>query len=341
MRLLAGLLLSAAVDAAPATSAPVGMQRQSERSRSAPDTLPRRRAILDDTLFFAEGVAVDPRDGTVYVTSLRHGNVWRQARHGGGSWLLESSLAAGVFGIVLDTTADEAWLTAAASPVRPADAPGAVRSELLRVSLRTGVVRERRRLGDGTGMPGEIARAPDGTVLVSDGTRGRLYTVAPQGPAVVELTDELLRSPQGIAPDPSRPIAWVADWSRGVLRWDRARGTMTRVIAPAGADLRGIDGLRTWRGGLLAVQNGTMPNRVLLLRLDPMGTQITSVRELARAESGDGEFTVGALYADTLLVVATSAWPFYDQVGRRRAEAGALPAVHLRVVPLPVDSITR
>jgi hypothetical protein len=54
----------------------------------------------------------------------------------------------------------------------------------------------------------------------------------------------------------------------------------TRLDVPAGVWLQGLDGLSRVRDGLIAVQIGPKPERVLRIRLDPQGTRIKNVEIL-------------------------------------------------------------
>jgi hypothetical protein len=321
----AGTLLASAVAAQGPTARPV---------EAAVD-----RTILADTLFFPEGLDADLRDGTLYVSSLRYRNVLvvpSDAAHA-AHWLLTpgGTPHGSVFGVAIDTSSATAWLSAAPTPhMLPTAADGNVGAELLRVALDRGTITGRWTLGDGTGTPGEIALTPRGDVLVSDGTRGRLYRLR-AGSAVLEVIESAaLRSPQGIAVRPDGAVAYVADWSRGILRWDLQSDELTPVPTAAGGTVRGIDGMRWWHGALLAIQNGVVPHRVLRLTLTAPGDALAGADVLDAPESPSGEGTVGVVIGERLVYVASSAWPFYTAEGVRIKPERALPPLVVREVPL-------
>lgn len=140
------------------------------------------RALSADTTFFAEGIDVDSRTGALYVTSLHHRNDFVTDANGGLRPLIQPSGApiGGVFGVVLDTPRDIAWVAAAKVPFMSlARGDSLVLAELLRIALRDGRISGRWTLGDGTGMPDVIALAPDGSVFVSDGLDRRLVSRHP------------------------------------------------------------------------------------------------------------------------------------------------------------------
>ncbi len=319
------------------------LRSQGAAGSLAPPAAPAAIArLLDpDTTFFAEGLDIDPRDGTLWVTSLRHRNVFRWDAQGGRHALLRDAAGVGaVFGIAIDTARDLAWVTAAALPhMRPAPGDSAVRAELLRVRLSDGRVTGRWTLGDGRGAPGELALAPDGTVLVSDALQGVLYRLragrargAADGLPIEVVRSPLLRSPQGIAVDAPRGVAYVADWSRGLMRWDLVTDSVDALPGAEGQPVRGIDGLRLRGDELLAVQNGARTPRVLALTLAPGHERLTAARIVDVAPPGQGEPTVGAIHGDRYIYVSSSAWPFWTEAGVRREGSGALPAVTVREV---------
>lgn len=294
------------------------------------------RALSADTTFFAEGLDVDSRTGALYVTSLHHRNVFVTVANGRLQALIKPSGApiGGVFGVVLDTQRDIAWVAAAPVPfMSPAPGDSLVRAELLRIALRDGRILGRWTLGDGTGMPGEIALAPDGSVFVSDGVKSVIHRLRVGATAIEIVRSSALRSPQGIAVDPTGATAWIADWSRGILRWDLGTDSITAVPGPEGTPIRGVDGLRAWRGELIGVQNGSYPPRVLALALATDGRRVERLRVLDLPPT-TGEATVGTVIGDRYIYVSSSQWPFWSEQGARKAAAGPLPSVTVREISL-------
>ena len=297
------------------------------------------QVIVADTTFFPEGLAADPRSGTLFVTSIHHRNVLVVAPGATPRWLLAPAQGdvGAVLGAVFDSAGAALWLSTAKLPTMATRgaADSAVRAELLQVSLRDGRILRRLRLGDGDGMPGEIALAPDGSVFVSDGLRGVLYRRRPGAESLEVIRSAALRSPQGIAVRPDGRVAYVADWSRGILRWDLATDSLTPVTTADGRLLRGVDGLRWHAGGLIGVQNGASPNRVVGIALDAEGARLEGLQVLDAPPALEGEMTVGVIIEGAFVYVASSAWPFWTEEGRRRTDGRPLPPVVLRRVPLP------
>jgi streptogramin lyase len=300
----------------------------------------RAQLIVRDTLFFPEGLDVDPRTGAIYITSMAYGQVIRVDAAGAVKQVLPPGHEpmAAVFGVAVDTVRNMLWLTTAPHPRRLAmlqanAAPPDTRAALLQVRLHDGVLVKRWLLGDSASMPGELAVLPNGDVVVSDGIRGVLYRVRGAENAVQTITHPLLRSPQGMTTRGDGRVVWIADWSRGLLRWDTRDDSITQVTLPEGGLLRGIDGLRIHHGWHIAVQNGATPTRVVAVRLDDDGSRIEDVRVLDTLRDWNGEPTVGAVLRGAFVYVSTSQWPHWTEAGARRG-AAALPPVILRHVML-------
>lgn len=356
----AALLLAGAVVLAPASAHP---QAQAPAPAPGPALEPtpavvdagRDLVILRDTLFFPEGLDVDPATGTLYLTSIRHRAVVAVARDGSWREVLVARGGAGAafdaparhaaadgtryatpVGVAFDARRGVLWVATAALPTMHGHTTAdSARAELLRMRLADGAIVQRWPLGDGRGVPGEIAVTAAGDVLVSDGIRGELHRLRPGADTLETLRDARLRSPQGIAVDARGAVAWVADWSRGIFRWDLATGALAPVAMPGDAPLQGIDGLRYHDGALVGVQNGARAPRVVRLTLARGGRAVTAVRTLDRPARYPGEPTVGAVRDGRFVFVASSGWPFWDDAGARRAGSGPLPPVTLREVPLP------
>lgn len=311
-------------------------------ARAGPADSSWTQQVLPDSLFFAEGLDVDPRTGALFITSIRHGTVIRLDPDGSRHDVLGP--AAGpfpaIYGVAVDTARDVLWLTTAAHPRRipPVTASGAndpawTESALFRLGLGDGRIQRRWTLGPSPSTPGELALTPRGDVLVSDGARGLLYRLPPEADELVVVRHALLRSPQGIAVREDGRVAWVADWSRGLLRWDLESNVLQAVNTSEGGAWQGVDGLRRHGDWLIGIQNGIAPPRVVAARLDAAGDSIIARRELDRAPDGLGEPTVGAVRGRDFVYIVSSQWPFWTETGMRRGTL-PLPPVTLRHVPL-------
>jgi hypothetical protein len=189
---------------------------------------------------------------------------------------------------------------------------------LIGVDIRT--LREVRRIAAPEGAsPSDIAIDGLGTLYASDPLSGAVYR-ARRGEAALSvlIPPGRLASPQGLAPTANGRWLYISDYGRGIALLDQWNNILTRVGADAATMLDGIDGLAWFRGGLIAIQNGTRPHRILLLRLSADGHRIASVRVLESDHEEWGEPTLGAVRGNAFLYVADAQWERYGPGGGRR-----------------------
>jgi len=189
---------------------------------------------------------------------------------------------------------------------------------------QTGVIRIDTRSGDVTGdwtLPGgtedlqiaDIVISPDGDVYVTEAQSGAIYKI--NGENLDKLnTNKQFRSPQGMAFLESRALL-MADYGRGLWSIDTTTSEATLLPTPSTVSLIGIDGLLAHKGRLIAIQNGTSPQRVIEIQLDDTRKTVTGVRVLAQNLTGFDEPTLGASTPDGIVFVASSQWPKYAPGG--------------------------
>ncbi len=337
----------ARLEAGEAITRDTGVRALAARHRTVARTLRRLEAALAppaprgrvfaesrDTVFFPEGLDVDASTGRVYVAGVRSRQVAVLASGQLTPLIAPEQVVAPVLGVRVDAVRNVLWVATGNVPLaRRLGTADTMRAELLRVRLRDGVIEQRWRLGDGTGVPGELTVAASGDVFVTDAAKACVYRLRSGQESLEVTTHALVRSPQGIVVRDDGTVAWIADWSHGLLRWDLATGDVRRVTEPVGRTLVGIDGLRAYRGRLIGVQNGIAPSRIVDITLTADGTRAVAMRTIDRERPYPGDITVGTIIGDRFVFVASSQWPFFDDDGAR-VGARPLPGVVLREVRL-------
>jgi hypothetical protein len=105
------------------------------------------------------------------------------------------------------------------------------------------------------------------------------------------------------------------------------QGNQARGIDVA---LNGIDGLYLNRGSLLLTQNGTSPERVIRLRLNPSLTRVVSQEIIEQATTTLGDPTHGVIVGDYFYYIANSGWSELDQHGDLKPGSKLTPARLMR-----------
>ncbi len=297
----------------------------------------RMRATLADSTFWPEGMDVDPRNGRIYIASVRHRTVAVIDPDGATHelWPRDGRGSSSLLGVRVDTARGVLWVTT--SPVRanPDFSRGdTTDASLLRVRLSDGHVERRWRLAPGDHALGDLAVGPHGDVFVTDSNDPVLYRLRPDGDTLESIRDARFHSLQGLAPTPDGRFLILADYSHGLLRVDLQRGAVSRLDDAPHSTSLGCDGIAWDRGAIVAVQNGVMPNRVMRFMLDSTLSRITRAEVLDQNWRDADEPTIGAVVGRQFVYVANSQWEKFDDSGRRIA-AKQLSAPRVLAVPLP------
>jgi hypothetical protein len=100
--------------------------------------------------------------------------------------------------------------------------------------------------------------------------------------------------------------------------------------------LNGIDGLYFSHGRLIAVQNGTTPERVIVFKLDAMLTRIESEMIIERSTGTLGDPTHGVVINNSFYYIANSGWDSIDDHGN--VKPGTKPSAS-RIMRAPFQRI--
>ena len=299
----------------------------------------RVHAVLSDTSLWPEGVDYDPRRKTWFVTSVRHRTIVavRDGEPQRDLWARETTGMGAVLAVRVDTLRDVLWATTSGIPQMlgyvSADSTIAA---LIQVSLPDGAVLHRWNLPviPGGHVLGDVAIGPGGDVFFSDSNEPVLYRLRAGADTLERTTSPLFRSVQGIAPAPDGASVYVADYSHGIMRVDLRTGQVRRVAdAPASTSL-GCDGIAWYRNGIVAIQNGVTPARVMYFALDSAGTSFVRAHIIDRNSGLADEPTIGTIVGDEFIYVANSQWEKYRDDGVVKPGA-RLTAPILLAAPLP------
>lgn len=238
-----------------------------------------------------EGIAVT-EDGTVYVGALKDGI--HRLDGEAMTKLYAADAGWGVVGLRVDAARHEL--------IACVNDEAAGKGRLMRFSLPA--LREAARVD----MPAarafcnDSALLPDGRVAFTDSTGGRLWLADRTSVAEVR-TDLPLIYPNGVAV--LNDVLYVAH-AGGLRIVDPTTGGSSEVTA-RGTALVGIDGLIAHRGALYAVQNGTVPIRILRVR--PSAGGEASVDVLASGHPILNGATTAAMRGDRLIVLSQTGIP--------------------------------
>ncbi|MGE5646372.1 MAG: hypothetical protein ACM336_11330 [Acidobacteriota bacterium] len=251
-----------------------------------------------------EDIGYDPASGAFFLSSVRKRKIVRRGRDGrfadfiregqDGVW---SMMALGI-----DAKRRLLWTTTTEMDQG--------RSALLRYALDTGVLGARFDApGPGPHGLGDLAVNGNGDVVVCDGKGGGVYFVEAGASTLAALVEPgTFVSPQTPAFAPDGKRIFVADYARGIGIVQLADRKVSWLETPAGLAATGIDGLYFAGGTLLALQNGTNPQRFIRLRLDEPQRRVVSWEVIEQNTPHLNEPTHGVPVDGRFYYIGTSGW---------------------------------
>lgn len=185
------------------------------------------------------------------------------------------------------------------------------------------------------GMPknfGSITVASNGTVYATDAIANVVYQV--QSSKLRTLFNVPgATSLRGIAVSPDQKFLYFTDYELGLRVADLSKSEVRELVKDE-QNLGGIDGIYYFEDRLIAVQNGSIPTRVIRIKLDPAKGIIESVQPLEANKDALVMPTFGALAGKDLYFISNSQRDVYGADGKpnpgEMPEARALYKVSAR-----------
>jgi hypothetical protein len=179
---------------------------------------------------------------------------------------------------------------------------------------------------------GDMTLGSNGDVFVSEAVAGAVYTIGRQRDVLETLVPAgIFVSPQTPAATPDGRRLLVADYVRGIGVVDLATHAVSWMAHPREVAVNGIDGLYLVGDTLVAVQNGTEPNRVIRLYLDKSLTRILRWEPLESNSPGLGQPTHGTVVGKDFFFLANSGWDQMADDGSVKPGAVLTPPAVMRV----------
>ena len=222
-----------------------------------------------------------------------------------------------VFALAVDDARGFLWVGTAGAPQyekhRPEELGGAA---LLKFDLANGKILEAYPMapGEAPRMFGAITVAANGTVYATDAISNVVYQV--QGGEMRTLfAVPGSTSLRGLAVSPDQRYLYFVDYELGLRVADLSKSEI-RELAMDLQNLGGIDGLSYYQGQLIAVQNGTIPTRVIRIKLGEDRVSVVGVQPLEANKDELAMPTFGTLVGDDFYFIANSQRDLYGADGK-------------------------
>ncbi len=148
-------------------------------------------------------------------------------------------------------------------------------SGLFGFDLATGQLEHRYPVADVDSTLNDVALAPNGDIYVS-GTELQVLE-KDSGALRPFATSPAVFGSNGLTLDPAGNRLFVSSYPLGLVAIDVESGTLRVLTSPPDRPLYGIDGLYWHEDGLIAVQNGVQPWRILRIELSEDYAAVTAV----------------------------------------------------------------
>lgn len=256
-----------------------------------------------------------------FFTTVLGGKIFASSAHGNVREFANSPDSWPFLALKIDSARGLLWATAVAlrdfNDV-PASAQG--KSAILCYALASGKLL-RRINGPPNSALGDFALTLTGDLILSDNEGGGIYFLGHDSSTLERLDTGQFVSPQTPALAADDNLIFIPDYARGIGVLNRATREVRWLHSQKKYALSGIDGLYYTSGKLLAVQNGTSPERAVLFMLDATLGSITSETIIERSTDSLGDPTHGVLVGNDFYYIANSGWDTIDDHGKLKPNA--------------------
>jgi hypothetical protein len=305
--------------------------RQSLEANSSEISRASLSFALADPALLAEDIDYDAQSQRFFISSVRLGKIVTTDARGANRDFAKSPDGWPVLALKVDARHRRLWATEVALQgfsFAPKSDWG--RSALVCYALKDGRLLRRVEGPKGSAL-GDMVLTPQGEIIVSDNAGGGVYRFPAGGSALERLDAGDFISPQTAARYPDGKLLFVPDYLRGIGVLDPVSRHVDWLSMKGQFALNGIDGLYAIQGALVAVQNGTVPERVVLFRLNSARSEVTSELIIERASQTLGDPTHGVIVGTTFYYIANSGWDVIDEHGYLNRGAQLSPARVMKV----------
>ena len=286
----------------------------------SPPTQNETKWSVPDVGGIIEGIAINPATREVFFSDVHHRCIWSRAGSDANAaprkFSSDSDNLPSVFALKCDPITKTLWASCSALPeMKGYTSADRGQGGLAEYDLNTRQLRSFHSLpADGREhVLGDFILAPDGSIYVSDSTSPVIWRLPPAGTQLEKWLEHAdFVSLQGIASTPDGKSLHVADYANGIWRVDLATQSVTLLKPPAHRTLFGIDGIYAVPGGLVAVQNGLNPQRIVRLTLGPDGQPVTA-DALLWGRPAMNDLSLGQVVDGRLEFIGNSGWSLYEK----------------------------
>jgi DNA-binding beta-propeller fold protein YncE len=266
-----------------------------------------------DKTIIPEGIAIDPRSGDVYVSSINQHKILRIAKNGKAADFISSGVHGFLEGLGMKIDTDRNWLWAVSNKKEN----GIYTSQLQSFDLKTGEEKQRYQIQDTTPHIFNDLVILDSVLYITDTYSSALYQLDTRKPELRLYKKHAdLSYPNGITADPGTHRLYIASYKNGLVMLDVNTGETSILKGDVNKTrVRGLDGIIFYRNNLIGVYNleDRKQHAVLQYRLSTDGKSIQTEKIIDEGNPSFYEPTTVAVYRNKLYVIANSHLAVYNQ----------------------------
>lgn len=298
--------------------------------------------VVHEKGLITEGLAYDSVEETFFVSSVHKRTILSVSKNGEVKpFATEQDGLYSVLGMAVDAKRRHLWVASTAFPQmvnykKEQDGTSAV----FKFDLRTKRLLKKYVLSNASKKHalGDLTIHSNGDVFTTDSLSPAVYVIRPRKDEIeLFLEDPAFGSPQGLAFSANEQHLFMADYGTGLFDIDVKTRTVAHLSPLSGATLLGIDGLYFHKGGLIGVQNGVTPQRIVRVSLSK---DLSRAERLEVMEANNPVFlepTLGVLVKNTFYFIANSQWPLIDENGKLAGDDKLQEPVVLKIKLAPSE----
>ena len=270
-----------------------------------------------DNLLLTEGFAFDAKRKRWLLGSIYESRIAASDNTGALSTFAHAPEKLwSAMGMKLDANRNLLWVATAITPQTRGTADDSHgRAGLVAFDLDSGEVRHSWAAPDRGHWFGDLLLLDDGSVMLSDSLQPTLLLWNTNtGVAEPFVSDEDFISPQGLVVSADGQSLILADYAMGLFKIDMQTRFVSPIQPADNFSPYGIDGLYRFGENLIAVQNGTSPQRVVRIQLNKDMTAVSDYQVLAANLVGFMEPTLGEVRDGHFYFLANSGWPLFNDL---------------------------
>jgi len=270
-----------------------------------------------------EGLASDPGDGTLYISSIYHRKIVKITPQGMISNFVSEAQDGllGALGLKVDPRDHSVW----------AASERAGQAALFHFDRDGKTLAKYAPEEKGKHLLNDLVITSQGDIFVTDSEDSSVYKLAHGASKLVRLDLQKRPYPNGIALSGDEKSLYVAH-AFGIVAMSLNGNEIHELTAPKDVSLAQVDGLYWRKGSLIGIQNGFGANRIVELRLAADGRGVSSGRLLEFRSSNLELPTTGTIYKDDFYYIVNTQVDHENDGKLTREET--LQPVKIAVLPL-------